>query len=70
MNLKREFPRLPFYEDFRQWAAWGRTLMELHLGYEEAAPFPLTRHDRQRRTLVAQRYGLRRVNGRLRLSEV
>jgi predicted helicase len=47
VNLKREFPRLPFYEDFRQWAAWGRTLMELHLGYEQAAPFPLTRHDRK-----------------------
>ena len=47
INLKREFPRLPFYEDFRQWAAWGRTLMELHLGYEQAAPFPLARHDRK-----------------------
>ena len=47
INLKREFPRLPFYEDFRQWAAWGRTLMELHLGYEQAAPFPLDRHDRK-----------------------
>ena len=43
INLKREFPRLPFYEDFRQWAAWGRALMELHLGYEQAAPFPLER---------------------------
>ena len=47
VNLKREFPRLPFYEDFRQWAAWGRTLMALHLGYEQAAPFPLARHDRK-----------------------
>ncbi len=47
VNLKREFPRLPFYEDFRQWAEWGRTLMELHRGYEQAAPFPLTRHDRK-----------------------
>ena len=44
INLKPEFPRLPCYEDFRQWAAWGRTLMELHLGYEQAAPFPLARH--------------------------
>ena len=33
VNLKREFPRLPFYEDFRQWAGWGRALMELHLGF-------------------------------------
>ncbi len=46
VNLKREFPRLPFYEGFRQWAEWGRTLMDLHLGYEQAAPFPLTNHDR------------------------
>ncbi len=45
VNLKREFPRLPFYGDFRQWAKWGRALMELHLGYEQAAPFPLIRHD-------------------------
>jgi predicted helicase len=45
INLKREFPRLPFYENFRQWAAWGRALMELHLGYEQAAPFPLERHE-------------------------
>ena len=27
-NLKREFPRIPFYDDFRQWAAWGRRLMD------------------------------------------
>jgi len=23
LNLTREFPRLPFYDDFHQWAAWG-----------------------------------------------
>ncbi len=44
-NLKRDFPRIPFYPDFRQWAAWGKELMELHLGYEAADPFPLTRAD-------------------------
>ncbi len=37
-NLKREFPRLPFYEDFHQWADWGKRLMELHIGYEQAEP--------------------------------
>src|SRR5207247_10481405 len=47
INLKREFPRLPFYEDFRQWAEWGKALMDLHLGYEQAAAFPLERHDRK-----------------------
>lgn len=44
-NLKREFPRIPFYKDFWQWAAWGEALMQLHIGYEHVAPFPLTRTD-------------------------
>lgn len=47
INLKREFPRLPFYADFRQWAKWGQSLMELHLNYEQAAPFKLEREDRE-----------------------
>lgn len=41
LNLKREFPRLPFYDDFFKWAAWGKQLMELHINYETAAPFDL-----------------------------
>lgn len=48
-NLKREFPRIPLYgttlNDFRQWAAWGDALMQLHIGYENVAPFPLARTD-------------------------
>ena len=44
-NLKREFPRIPFYADFWQWAAWGEALMALHIGFEQVAPFPLTRTD-------------------------
>jgi predicted helicase len=45
LNLKREFPRIPFYADFWQWAAWGEALMNLHIGYEAVAPFALTRAD-------------------------
>ena len=45
LNLKREFPRLPFYEDFRKWAAWGKALMDLHINYETVAPWPLERYD-------------------------
>jgi predicted helicase len=41
LNLKREFPRLPFYDDFFKWAAWGKQLMELHINYETVAPFEL-----------------------------
>ncbi len=45
INLKREFPRLPFYPDFWVWAEWGQRLMDLHIGYETVEPWPLTRHD-------------------------
>ena len=44
-NLKREFPRIPFYAGFWQWADWGAALMQLHIGYEQVAPFQLTRAD-------------------------
>lgn len=44
-NLKREFPRIPYYAGFWRWAEWGEALMALHIGYEAAAPFPLTRVD-------------------------
>jgi predicted helicase len=45
LNLKREFPRIPFYSDFRRWRDWGRSLLDLHIGYETADPFPLVRTD-------------------------
>jgi predicted helicase len=45
LNLRREFPRIPFYPEFQRWAAWGEQLMELHVGYETVAPWPLERTD-------------------------
>ncbi len=51
-NLKRELPRLPFYDDFWQWAAWGEQLMALHLDYEQVTPFPLAREDRDPKGLA------------------
>jgi len=45
LNLKREFPRIPFYADFWQWADWGKALMELHIGYEAVTPYRLVRTD-------------------------
>lgn len=44
-NLKREFPRIPFYPDFWQWAVWGKALMDLHIGYQAVEPFALARTD-------------------------
>ena len=45
LNLKREFPRLPFYTDFPQWVQWGKTLMDLHLNYETIEPYKLIRKE-------------------------
>ena len=45
LNLKREFPRVPFYEDFWRWADWGERLMALHIGYETVEPWSLKRID-------------------------
>jgi len=41
LNLKREFPRIPFYKDFRKWTAFGKELMDLHINYEQVEPYPL-----------------------------
>ncbi len=43
--MKREFPRIPFYEDFQQWVNWGKKLMNLHINYETVEPYPLKRID-------------------------
>jgi predicted helicase len=43
LNLKREFPRIPLYSDFRRWRDWGQALLDLHIGYEAVEPFALTR---------------------------
>ena len=45
LNLRREFPRLPFYNNFWKWAKWGKALMNLHINYEKANPFPLKEHN-------------------------
>ena len=54
INLKREFPRIPFYEDFWKWAEWGKRLMELHLGYEGVEAFKLERVESQRSKVEGQ----------------
>ena len=41
INLQREFPRLPFYQDFAAWVAIGKQLMDLHIGFEDAEEYAL-----------------------------
>ena len=47
VDLLREFPRLPLYQEFYQWAEMGQKLLDLHIGFESAEPYPLERHDRE-----------------------
>ena len=43
VDLRREFPRLPLYHEFMDWARMGRQLLDLHLHFEAAEPYPLRR---------------------------
>ncbi len=43
VDLRRQFPRVYFQEDFAWWAQQGRELLDLHLGFETAEPWPLER---------------------------
>jgi predicted helicase len=40
-NLKREFPRIPFYKNFEKLSLLGKMLLDLHIEYEKAKPYPL-----------------------------
>ena len=48
VDLLREFPRLPLYHDWDAWVKMGRELLELHIGFEDAEPYPLERVDKSR----------------------
>ena len=46
IDLTRELPRLPLYHDFDVWAKMGQELLDLHIGFESAEPYPLQRTDK------------------------
>lgn len=54
LNLKSEFPRIPYHPDFHQWAAWGRQLMALHIDYAKLKGYPLERRDHAPRVQAEQ----------------
>ena len=45
VDLRREFPRLPLYHDFDVWARMGQELLDLHIGFESAEPYPLEQEE-------------------------
>jgi predicted helicase len=62
-NLKREFPRIPFYEDFWKWTEWGKRLMELHLHYETVESYPLQREEKNNTAAPSCRLIARKETG-------
>ena len=47
VDLRREFPRVYFQDDFAWWAQQGQALLDLHLEFETAEPWPLERVDKE-----------------------
>ena len=43
IDLRREFPRVFFQDDFEWWAGRGRELLDLHIGFESVEPWGLER---------------------------
>ena len=43
IDLRREFPRVYFQDDFAWWAAKGQELLDWHIGFESVEPHPLER---------------------------
>ena len=41
-NLKRDLPHIPLALDFRAFATAGARLADIHVGYEEMSPYPLS----------------------------
>ena len=52
-NLRRDFPHIPFHTDFARWRDWGKSLLDLHIGYDQVDPYPLTRIDSTDRAAAA-----------------
>ncbi len=59
LNLKREFPRIPFYPDFFKWVSLGKQLMDLHLNYETVEPYDLKRIETKVASFQEKKTGLR-----------
>ena len=48
VDLRRQFPRLPFQDEFREFVRMGQELLDLHIGFESVKPWSLTAKTRER----------------------
>lgn len=69
VNIKREFPRIPFYDNFQQWAAWGKQLMDLHLNYESSALYKLQKKEVDQKEQPKTRLKARKEIGAIQVDE-
>jgi len=67
LNLKREFPRIPYYKEFRRWSEWGERLFSLHVNFEKGDRWPLMRREcsgnTARKSAVAPKATLKALKG-------
>ena len=68
-NLKRNFPRIPFYDNFEQWAKLGKELIDLHLNYETIEKYPLTRIDTNKAKIPKVKLKADKTNGTIQLDD-
>jgi predicted helicase len=68
-NLKREFPRIPFYDNFEQWAKLGKELIDLHLNYETVEKYPLQRIDSDNAKIPKAKLKADKANGIIQLDD-
>lgn len=45
-NLKRDYPRIPFYPDFWEWSDQGKLLFDMHVNFDDVDEYPVTRKNR------------------------
>jgi predicted helicase len=40
-ELRREHLAIPLYKNFKKWASWGKSLIDIHVNYETAEEYPV-----------------------------
>ena len=69
LNLKLEFPRIPFYKDFMGWSNLGKQLMHLHMNYETVELYNLHELTTDTKELPKARLRADKENGTITLDE-
>jgi predicted helicase len=62
LNLKAEFPRIPFHANFSAWADIGTQLIKLHAHFEQVEPWEFDRRDAINRVSTKCRLKADKIN--------